>query len=205
VLEKVFPDLHPELLYLSIFQVLESKALYLFKPWAEATYMEETLELSSQRISRLTEELGRSEGLRDEFFRSWLKEQGDIKAVLFDITSLSSYSKLIEYLEWGYHRDGQKLPQINLGMIVGEPSHLPLAFRIYPGSIADVLTLKNILLLLGDWGVREFTTVLDRGFYSASNLKEMDQEAMHFVLPLSFSPKISSQLISQHLKDLGSP
>lgn len=205
VLKKVFPDLYQDLLYLSIFQVLESKPLYLFKPWAEVTYMEETLELSSQRTSRLTEELGRSEGLRDEFFRSWIKNQGNIKAVLFDITSLSSYSKLIEYLEWGYNHNQEKLPQINLGMIVGQPSGLPLAYQIYPGSITDVTTLKNILLLLGDWGVLEFTFILDRGFYSASNLKEMDKEKIRFVLPLPFSTKISSQLISKHLRDLQSP
>ncbi|GFP21447.1 hypothetical protein HKBW3S06_00674 [Candidatus Hakubella thermalkaliphila] len=205
VLRKAFPEVDKELLYLSMFQVLEGKPLYLFKPWAEAAYVEEPLALSSQRISRLAEELGRSEGRREMFFQSWVQSQGDLRAILFDITSLSSYSKLIEYLEWGYNRDREKLPQVNLGMIVGQPSHLPLAYRIYPGSIADVSTLKNIILLLGDWGVREFTFILDRGFYSASNLKEMDKEEIRFVLPLSFSTKISSQLISKHLKDLQSP
>jgi transposase len=205
VLKKAFPEADKELLYLSMFQVLEGKPLYLFKPWAEAAYVEEPLALSSQRISRLAEELGRSEGRREMFLKSWIQSQGDLRAILFDITSLSSYSKFIEYLEWGYNRDGEKLPQINLGMIMGQPSHLPLAYRIYPGSIADVSTLKNIILLLGDWGVREFTFILDRGFYSASNLKEMDKEEIRFVLPLSFSTKISSQLISKHLRDLGSP
>jgi len=205
VLKKVFPEMDKELLYLSMFQVLEGKPLYLFQPWAEAAYMEEPLELSSQRISRLAKELGRNEGRRQMFFQSWIQSQGDLQAIFFDITSLSSYSKLIEYLEWGYNRDGEKMPQINLGMIVGQPSHLPLAYQIYPGSIADVSTLKNIILLLGNWGIREFTFILDRGFYSASNLKEMDKEKIRFVLPLSFSTKISSQLISKHLRDLQSP
>ena len=190
---------------MSIFQVLESKALYLFKPWAEATYIDEPLELSSQRIGRIIEELGRSEDLIESFFRSWIKEQRDIKAILFDITSLSSYSKLIDYLEWGYNRDKEKLPQINLGVIVGQPSHLPLAYRIYPGSIADVSTLRNIILLLEELKVKDFTFILDRGFYSAENLREMDEEKLRFVVPLPFSTAISHQLISKHLRDLKSP
>jgi len=205
VLKEVFPDLYQELLYLSIFQVLESKPLYLFQPWAEATYLKEPLELSSQRISRLAEELGKSEDLQQKFFHSWIRDQGDIQAVLFDITSLSSYSKLIEYLEWGYNRDQEKLPQINLGVVVGQPSCLPLAYRVYPGSIADVSTLRNVVVLLGEFGLKEFTFILDRGFYSATNIKEMKSEGISFVVPLPFSTKTSHHLISKHLRDLQSP
>lgn len=205
LLKEVFPTLFKEVLYLSLFQVLESKPLYLFKPWAEGTLIEEGLELSSQRISSIVEELGKGEEHRTMFFRSWAKHQGDIKGIIFDITSLSSYSKLIEYLEWGYNRDGEKLPQVNLGLIVGQPSELPIAYRIYPGSIADVSTLKNILVLLEYLGVKEFTFILDRGFYSTANIQQMHAERINFVLPLSFSTKLSSQLISRHLKALHSP
>lgn len=169
------------------------------------TYLEEPLVLSSQRISRLLEEIGTREDLRDNFFHSWIKRQGDIHAIIFDITSLSSYSRLIEYLEWGYNRDRDKLPQINLGLILGQPSQLPIAYRIYPGSISDVTTLRNILILLDDLGVRDFTFILDRGFYSAANIKDMAEEEIRFVLPLSFSTKIATQLISKHHIDLQSP
>lgn len=205
VLRKTFPELFLELLYLSIYQVLESKPLYLFKPWAEATYLREPLDLPSQQISRIIEELGERDDLRSKFFNSWIRTKENIKAIIFDITSLSSYSKLISYLEWGYNRDHDKLPQLNLGLIVGEPLGLPIAYRIYPGSIADVSTLKNIVLFLDDLGVGDFTFILDRGFYSARNIKDMDSEGIRFVLPPSFATKISSQLISKHLKELSSP
>ncbi|GAI85050.1 unnamed protein product, partial [marine sediment metagenome] len=39
-----------------------------------------------------------------------------------DITSFSSYAKNLDFLEWGYNRDREKLPQINFGVIYGEPS-----------------------------------------------------------------------------------
>lgn len=42
-----------------------------------------------------------------------------------------------EDLEWGYNRDKEKLPQINLGMYFGETSRLPVYYCTYPGSILD--------------------------------------------------------------------
>ncbi len=205
VVKEVFSDIYNELIGLSIYEVLENKPLYLYRLWAEASYLEEGVVLSSQKISRLLEELGEREESHNEFFKLWLTRQRDVKAIIFDITSLSSYSKLIEYLEWGYNRDGERLPQINLGMIVGQPSELPIAYRVYPGSIADVTTLKNIIVLIDYLGIGDFTFILDRGFYSAMNIKEMEDEGIRFVIPLSFSTKIASGLISKNLKALNSP
>ena len=196
----VWPEKAAEILFLAIYQVLEARPLYLARPWAESAEVDPTLDLSSQRISRLMEELGREEDRRLRFLGSWVEKQGDLRGIFFDITSLSSYSKLIEEIEWGYNRDGDNLPQVNLGMIVGQPSELPLAYRVYPGSIADVTTLKNILRLMAEWGVKDVTVVLDRGFYSAANLRDMAADHLHFIIPLSFATKIAS-----NLRDLQSP
>lgn len=58
-----------------------------------------------------------------------------------DITSESSYSELIEDVEWGYNRDHEQLPQVNLCMMVGETSRLPIHQTVYAGSHKDVRTL----------------------------------------------------------------
>ena len=60
----------------------------------------------------------------------------------YDVTSVSSYSKGIEDLEWGYNRDKEKLPQVNMGLYYGEECGLPLYYRVYPGSISDKAHLK---------------------------------------------------------------
>jgi len=205
LLRRVWPDTAQQLLLLAIYQLVEAKPLYLARAWAEGTEVDPSLDLSSQRLSRLMEELGREEDRRLLFFESWMRHQRDSRAILFDITSLSSDSKLIGKLEWGYNRGGDSLPQVNLGMIVGQPSELPLAYRAYPGSIADVTTLRNILRLMAEWGVEDVTVVLDRGFYSATNLQEMTRDNLHFIIPLSFSTKIAGRLLADHLRDLQSP
>lgn len=66
--------------------------------------------------------------------------------VAYDVTSISSYSKNISELEWGYNRDKERLPQINMGMYYGEESRLPLYYRIYPGSTE--ITHKKLILEL---------------------------------------------------------
>ena len=62
--------------------------------------------------------------------------------VALDITSISSYSELIESCEWGYNRDHEDLPQINLCMLFGEDVRLPLYQASYSGSISDVIPAK---------------------------------------------------------------
>jgi transposase len=83
-------------------------------------------------------------------------ESEGYKGIVFDITSFSSYSKNLELLEWGYNRDGEELRQINFGVIMGSPSSLPIGYRIYPGSITDVVTLKNLIEYLRQKGLKQY-------------------------------------------------
>lgn len=205
VLKESFGQLWQEMLYLCLYQVLEAKPLYLFKPWSEATYLKYPLVLSSKDISRIVFQIGKRDDLIEKFYRLWIKRHKDTHTIIFDITSLSSYSKLISNLERGYNRDGEKLYQVNLGLILGQPSGIPLAYRIYPGSITDVTTLRNLILFLGDLGMSDFTFILDRGFYSGVNIKDMDSQKIKFIMPLSFSTKIARQLISKYHTEITSP
>jgi len=77
--------------------------------------------------------------------------------------------------------------------------------QIYPGGIANATTLRCLVVLLDDFGVREFTFILNQGFYSAVNIDEKSAEKICFLLPLSFSTRIAARLISQHHQQLQSP
>lgn len=203
MLRKVFPEEAEVLAQLAFFQVCEARPLYLFKAWVEPTYFAKPADIGSQKMSRFLRHIGQMDRQRDRFFELWVQQQGDIRAIVFDITSLSSYSKFLEPLEWGYNRDGEKLPQIKVGLILGQPSNLPLTYSIYPGSIADVSTLKNILEKLKVYGVSHFTFVLDRGFYSSTNIKEM--QGITFVIPMPFTTRVALELLAKHTQALSSP
>ena len=185
------------------YMLLESGPYYLQHPWAERTGEHA---LSSQVISQLLSEIGTNSGVQDDFFREWNRLLGHQKAAYMDITSISSYSNNIDFLEWGYNRDKESLEQMNVGVLIGQTCGLPMMYRIYPGSTADVSTLKKTLYIGREqYGLETDRLVMDRGFYSQYNLKEMINGRHTFVIPLPFSVKAAKQLLSQTKTVIHSP
>ena len=198
LLHEVFWDDAPTLVALACFDILEAAPLYLFAPWVETTAVESVKALSSEELSPFTHRLGQMDAARETFFHHWISRCGDVKTIVFDITSLSSYSTQIAEVEWGYNRDHDPLPQINLGIVYAEQEQLPLYYQVYPGSIRDVSTLPNIVRYLEGFAVAPDLFVMDRGFYSAKNLATMAHHAFTFLIPLPRSVKVFSSLLTQH-------
>ena len=198
ILKSTFPDEWEKLLSCVFFEVSEGKPLYLCGTWLENTYTDMADGLPSQRISELLKSVGENISARLEFSRLWTGTRSEDEFVVFDITSISSYSKLIGSVEWGYNRDKEKLPQINLGMVFGQPSLVPIFYNLYQGSIRDVSTLKNILEFLSDFKLKNVTFLLDKGFYSTENLIGMRKRGLQFITPLPFTVKQAEQLIEKH-------
>ena len=158
---------------------------------------------SSQWLSSFLERLSTKEAAMTSFYNSLIA--GEDETLIFDITSLSSASKNIDWLEYGYNRDGLDLPQVNLGLVLSLHRHIPLYFKLFPGSINDVVTLKNLVAEIKAFGIRNSLFILDRGFYSESNIKEMNSEKIEFILPLPFGIKIGKGLISETNRDIENP
>ena len=201
-IKKVFPHLWKEIITTVFFEISEKKPMYLCNNFIDSAAIEYVKQLSSQRISELFKQLGESIQQRIIFFKEWIKKRNDFNFLVFDITSLSSYSKLNEYVEWGYNRDNEKLPQINLGLIFGEPSGLPIFYKTYEGSICDVTTLDNIFKYIEYLKVRNILFILDKGFYSRYNLMKMNEKKKKFLISVPFSVKITKELIEKNKKKI---
>lgn len=196
-IESVFSSYSSMIIKLIVFDVIESEPLYLFQSWHENIYGYKKSKCSSQDMSDFTLKLSEMEYQRELFIQRWVKHQKDDRGIFFDITSFSSYSNLIDIVEWGYNRDGEKLPQINFGILLGFPSDLPLLYSVHQGSISDVTTLKNISAKLDALNLNEITLVLDRGFYSQANIVEMHNSFDNFIIPMPFTTKISLDLLDK--------
>ena len=64
---------------------------------------------------------------RDSFFKKWIPLHAPDGLVCYDVTSVSSYSQRIDGIEYGYNRDKEKLPQMNIGMFTDIETGVPLA------------------------------------------------------------------------------
>jgi len=160
--------------------------------------------LDSRRISELFKRIYSNRDGITEFFRHLISMDGN-DTVLYDITSISSYSNIIELLEYGYNRDGLNLPQVNLGLVVSRDLNLPLYFKLFPGSVNDVSTLHNLLIEIRNLGVKSCRFILDRGFYSESNIAEMFDHGIDFIIPLPANVKLYKNMISSTNRSISSP
>jgi transposase len=204
-LKEHFPDTWQEILTCAFYEISERKPLYLCEQWSESTETVDGVTLTSQRISELLQELGKSDRERQAFFRSWAKHRAEQEYLAFDITSVSSYSKLIEFLEFGYNRDGEDLPQINLAMLFGETSLLPIFYSTSQGSIRDMSTLSNMILQAEYLEMKRTRFVMDKGFYSDANVAEMLKKHVKFAVSVPFTTLLSKRLVEKSRKSICSP
>ena len=193
VLKECFPDRWKKLLTLAYYFLSEGNAMTHCEAWSRDTKtpLEETL--SDQRISELI--AGISPDDQMHFYKQWLARRQEEEYFALDITSISSYSELNRFVRYGYNRDGEKLPQINLCMLLGEKSRLPVYYEILPGSIHDVSTLSNIVKQLDWMNATRFHMVMDKGFYSEKNIDAMYGAAMKFIIGVSLHDSFAKECI----------
>jgi len=191
-------------LAIALNRVTHPLALKHIGTWYEGIYLYDKatpVEMSSQRLSRLLEKIGKS-SLYREFHRAILKQLKTERTLLYDISSLSSYSSGIGILEWGYNRDGDALPQVNISLVVDRQEGVPVMYEVYPGSIVDVSTLSNTLRMLKEYGVKDCMMVLDRGFFSTSNIVRLQDSGIQYIIAASMRLKSIKKAVSSAQKAL---
>lgn len=196
------------LLLLVFNRVLRPVSMRNIESWFEASYLVEQqgyrdLAVSSQRLSEFLERIGDSDAPMGLFKGMvWRFSKG---ALIYDLTSLSSYSKLINLLEYGYNRDGLSTAQVNLSIVTDKDSGIPLMYDVYPGSIVDVSTLFNTVKKIKAMGIARCSLIIDRGFFSKENLQLLYDENVVFVIPASTNLKTVKELISSLHDDIKDP
>ena len=193
LLKKHFPEYADEILTVAQYMLLEGNVMYYLPDWQEESISFCGEILNGSRISRLFASIDGKRRL--EFFNDWMKKKHTGEFLAYDVTSVSSYSKGIESLEWGYNRDKEKLPQLNMGMYYGEASMLPLYYRIYPGSIPDKAHLRYMAEDTDVLSSKKTKFVMDRGFYSADNLRYLAEKNCRFVIALPGNLKYLTELV----------
>ena len=148
--------------------------------WCERS-MISNASLSPQKASSLFASITQVEKMA--FFRGWIRANAKRGYISYDVTSFSSYAEGIRDLEWGYNRDGEKLPQINLGCYLAQESRLPMFYVTYPGSIVDKSHFPFMMAYNNELNIgKDIVFVMDRGFCSTSNVNFMHSENIHYIL-----------------------
>ena len=197
---KYFPENANEMLTAAQYILSEGNVMCYLDDYTQTHKTPENGRMSSEMCSKTFASL-RQEDMQ-LFFREWMKQKKQGEYLAYDVTSISSYSKNIRELEWGYNRDKERLPQINMGMYYGEESGLPLYYRVYPGSISDKSHLKYMIADNEFINGKRVRFVMDRGFYSKENLQYLTAGGYRFIIALPASLKYCQELLGEHGQEI---
>jgi Transposase len=151
--------------------------------------------LDPKHLSEILNALGSDKRAQNSVFRSLLN--GSDKYA-YDITAMFTRSS-INISDLGYNKEMENIPQIELILISSTETNLPAMVRIIPGSIKDVETLRTSI---EDLGIDKITFIMDRGFFSEENVKEMYKKGINFVIPTrknSFLYEKIKKTMNEHL------
>lgn len=196
IMRKKFPKYADPIIALAEYMLCEGNIMSYYEDWHDEVYPHDNIRLGSADISRVFQAIDYKS--RMDFFRTWIYARNPSEYIAYDVTSVSSYAKGIEALEWGYNRDKEKLPQLNFAMYYGQQSMLPLYYCVYPGSVPDKTHLKYMLRdneLIGCKGTKY---VMDRGFFTADNLRIMTEAGSRFIISVPNSSFFAKDLIDKY-------
>ena len=183
-LRACFPDDYRRLLSIAYFLILgDNRALMYFKYWAENHVHPCNEDITSQDSSRLFASIT-EKGIRN-FARLQGKRRLEKEYWAYDSTSISSYSEMLKQVKYGKNKESDNLPQINLLLLFGEKSGLPFYYRKLSGNIPDVKTVNTLVKELDILGYGKVKFVMDRGFYSKTNIDQLYQHHHKFIVAVS--------------------
>jgi len=141
--------------------------------------------LDSHSIHELLEDVGRRREEIVRFLKGLGKNQKDV--VLIDLTHIFSLSKNINLAWIGYNNDFEFTPQVNLLFMFSLEEKMPIFYRILPGNVRDVASLK---MTIEESGIKDAIVIGDKGFYSKENQRLLEESSLKYILPLKRNSKI---------------
>lgn len=202
-LKSCIPQDYKEILSLAYYLVLENQSpMYRFGRWSKSHEHPYGKDIPSQRSSELFSRITEAEKMA--FFQKQSKRRLEKEYLAYDTTSISSFSQSLKQVKYGKNKENDPLPQINLALLFGETSGLPVYYRKLPGNITDVKTIKNLLKDIDFMQMEKVNLVMDRGFYSEQNINELYRQHHKFLIAAKTSLKFVQQKLDEIRNDFDS-
>jgi hypothetical protein len=198
---------HDSVKALLMFYVLCNMANYNAVEWFNgnyATILYPKANLESQRISDLLSSIGQERSCRAfflEYSKLLVRREGG-EDVLIDSTGLPN--SIHFPLTAVSNHNGQISNEVRLIYVVQQGTNLPLYFRYVAGNIVDVSTLTKTILELKALNIDTRFAILDAGYLTDENAKEMYDAGISFVTRLRENRKLYKEIVAEHLPTLRS-
>ena len=186
-LKEIFPQWWEEIFILSAIRFMHNSPLKNMRIYYEDSWLSEEIKgarLSDKVLHTLFEEVGRDRERIVKFLRRFVTEGENL---LIDLTHIFSLSRSMSIAERGYNREFNFNPQVNLLFMFSFNRRFPLFYRVLPGSVRDVSTMKATI---EESGVKDVIVIGDKGFYSRKNVELFEENGIDYILPLRRNNKL---------------
>lgn len=138
------------------------------------------LSFSSEKITKLLDTLGRRQTNVWKYEQKCIEESSG--QIIVDGHVMSSASHQNDLAMYGnkYAKLGDT--QLNVLMVYDLNNNTPLVSKIYPGNLLDKVSVQDLLQMNQ---YKDMLFVVDRGFYSSTNIKLFSSNGNHYIIPLS--------------------
>ena len=153
---------------------------------------------SDSNISGFLRDISRDDSIR--FQSEWNKGRDHREKIYISYDSTNKHCQAgdVEIAEYGHEKDKQNKPVFNYAVAYDRTNRLPLFYEAYPGSVNDVSQLQHMLDKAAAYGYRNAGFILDRGYFSESNIRFMDRNGFEFIMMVKGCRDLVSSLILEH-------
>jgi hypothetical protein len=200
---------NPDTLYAMIsYYAVCSMANCHAQSWWEGNYariLYPKANLTSQRISDFLMSIGDEYSQRrffQEYFKMLDQSGADTGSVLIDSTGLPNSIRFP--LTAVSNHNGEISNEVRLIYVIQQTTGLPLYFRYCPGNVIDATTLIRCLEELKAQGINVKFAILDAGYYTDENIRELFENKISFVTRLKPNLVVYKELVKEHMETLES-
>ena len=151
--------------------------------------------------SKVSDFLGSTTGEQNVgFLNDWNEKRNYREKIYFsyDSTNKNCQAGNIKMVEYGKAKADSGLPIFNYALAYDTTNREPLFYETYPGSINDVSQLQFMIDKAKGYGYKKIGFILDRGYFSKSNIEYMDECGYSFIIMVKGMASFVNQLILEN-------
>jgi hypothetical protein len=190
---------------LVLFKLTSNEAHMHVKCWWEETYTKyiyPNLNLESQRISEILEEIGKEKYWRVFFeqYIDYLKKMSPTTCVLIDSTGMPNAID-IDLTQVSNH-GGKITRTIRLIVLLDKITGYPVYFKYIPGNIVDKVTLQVVFNEMEGHDISVNSVIMDAGYCSEEIFKFLYDSKVNFITRFIPNLTVYKDLIKNKSKDI---
>jgi hypothetical protein len=180
LLQKYFPSDYKEIFVFAAFRLIRNSPIKNLSFLNSTSFIYNTLQanMNDKRTGQMLRELGTQRARTTEFLSNFVFGSGYLAV---DLTHIVSLAENVVSSTTGYNSKGDYSPQVNMLYLFSLTRKVPVYFRTLPGSIASV---SSLALSIKESGAKDVVLIGDKGFYSESNVEDLEKQLVHYILPL---------------------